>query len=179
MGKFLGAIALALFGTAAHAADGFYIGASLGKSSVDHLFGSDFNLDSSTASWKAIAGVRPIPVFAVEANYLDFGSRSRNFGIGTASANARAFAAYGVGFLPLPFFDVFAKAGAARWQLRGDMNGAGQLFAFDDHGTQFAYGGGVQANWGPFSARFEYDGFQIRNTDGLKMYTLGATWTFL
>ena len=179
MRKLLWASVLVLAGPAVHAADGFYVGASVGKSNVDDLFGSGFSLDPKGASWKAIAGFRPIPVFAIEANYLDFGSESRNFGLGTASANAKAFAAYGVGFLPLPFFDAFAKAGAARWQLNGNFASEGQLFAFDDRGTQFAYGAGLQANWGAFSARFEYDGFQIRNTNGLNMYTLGAIWTFL
>jgi OOP family OmpA-OmpF porin len=179
MRKILLAAVLVLAGTAVHAADGFYVGASVGKSNLDNIFGSGFNLDPKSASWKAIVGFRPIDMFAVEANYLDFGSESRDFGIGTASANAKAFAAYGVGLLPLPFFDAFAKAGVARWQLNGNMAGGGQLFAFDDRGTQFAYGAGLQANWGPFAARFEYDGFQIRHTDGLNMYTLGAIWTFL
>ncbi|MDP9110601.1 MAG: hypothetical protein M3M96_03080, partial [Candidatus Eremiobacteraeota bacterium] len=123
MRKFAAALVLILAAPAVYAADGFYVGASVGKSNIDNLFGSGFSLDR--AAWKAIAGFRPIPVFAVEANYLDFGSESRDFGIGTASANAKAFAAYGVGLLPLPFFDAFAKAGVARWKLNGSIGGAG------------------------------------------------------
>jgi hypothetical protein len=44
-------------------------------------------------------------------------------------ADAKAFAGYGVGFLPLPvpFFDLFAKAGVARWELSGSQNAAGQI----------------------------------------------------
>jgi OOP family OmpA-OmpF porin len=179
MRKILLAAALGLIATAAHAADGLYVGAGVGKSNLDNLFGSGFSLDSNNASWKAIVGFRPIDWFAIEANYMDFGSDRRNFGLGTASANAKAFGAYGVAFLPIPFFDVFAKAGLTRWQLDGNMAGGGQIFAFNDHGTEFAYGGGSQVNFGAFAARFEYDAFGVRHTDGLSMYTVAAIWTFL
>jgi hypothetical protein len=173
----LAALVLAVSGV--QAADGIYVGASIGKSNLDNIYSSGFNLDPDQVSWKVIAGFRPIDFFAVEANYIDIGSEHRPFGLGTGDADAKAFAAYGVGFLPIPYFDVFGKLGVARWQLRGDLASEGQLFGFDDHGTQVAYGAGAQANWGPFSARFEYDGFRMRNTDGLNMYSIGAIWTFL
>jgi OmpA-OmpF porin, OOP family len=179
MRKLLLAAALVFAGTAAHAADGFYVGASVGKSDLEDIEDSGFSLHSNDASWKAIVGFRPIDVFAVEANYMDFGRDSRDFGIGTASANAKAFAVYGMGLLPLPFFDLFAKVGVARWQLNGNFTGAGQLFAFDDRGTQIAYGAGWQANYGALAARFEYEGFEVKNSNGLSMYSLGVIWTFL
>jgi OOP family OmpA-OmpF porin len=179
MRKILLAAALLLVGTAAHAADGLYVGAGIGKSNLDNLFGSGFSLDSHGASWKAIVGFRPLDYFAIEANYMDFGSERRNFGIGTANARAKAVGAYAVAYLPIPFFDVFAKAGAVRWQLDGSTTGAGQLFSFNDRGTQIGYGLGSQVNFGAFAARFEYDGFGVRNTDGLAMYTVDAIWTFL
>jgi Outer membrane protein beta-barrel domain len=177
--KILLATALVLMATAAHAADGLYVGAGAGKSNLDDLFGSGFSLESGNVSWKGILGFRPIDWFSVEANYMDFGSERRPFGLGTANASAKAFGAYGVAFLPIPFFDVFAKAGLARWQLDGNMSGGGQLFAFNDHGTEFAYGGGSQVNFGAFAARFEYDAFGVRHTDGLGMYSVDAIWTFL
>ena len=179
MRKFLLAGVLVLAATAVQAADGVYVGAGIGKSNLDNVFGDGFNLDSNGVSWKALVGFRPIDFFAVEANYLDLGDQTKAYGIGTQSANAKAFGAYAVGILPLPYLDFFAKLGAARWQLDGSISGAGQFFAFDNHGTQFAYGSGAQANWGSFSVRFEYDGFQIRNTDGLAMYSIDAIWTFL
>lgn len=170
--------ALVLAGSAASAADGIYVGAGVGRAYVNNIYDSNFNLEPNDASWIAIAGFRPIDYFGVEANYIDIGNQHKPFGLGSASADSKAFAAYGVGYLPIPYFDVYGKAGLARWQLKGDIQGAGQLFAFDDHGTQFAYGAGAQANWGAFSARFEYDGFRMRNTDGLNMYTIDAIWTF-
>jgi hypothetical protein len=179
MRRLLLAGVVVLAGTAVHAADGVYVGAGIGKSNLNNVFGDGFDLDSNGVSWKALVGFRPIDFFAVEANYLDLGNQTKNFGPGVQSANAKAFAAYAMGILPLPYLDFFAKLGAARWQLDGSISGSGQFFAFDNHGTQLAYGSGVQANWGSFSARFEYDGFQIRNTDGLSMYSVDAIWTFL
>src|SRR5665213_1225027 len=177
MRKILLAAVLLLIGTAAQATDGVYLGAGVGDSSLDDVFDSGFSLRSHDVSWKALVGFRPVDFFGVEANYMDFGGERRNFGLGTMSANANAFGAYAVAYLPVPFFDLFAKAGAARWQLRGNSFAEGQQFSFNDHGTDFAYGGGAQANFGPFSARFEYDGFQVRNTNGLSMYTVDAIWT--
>lgn len=181
MRKLLVAAALFLAGTAAQASDGFYVGAGVGKSNVDDIMGSTFSLDSNTASWKAIVGFRPIDLFAVEANYMDFGSRSRPFGIGTAAASAKAVALYGMGFipLPLPYLDFFGKLGVADPQLKGNFIGAGQHFYYNDQQVQLAYGAGAQANWGALAARIEYDGFDVRQTNGLSMYTADLIWTFL
>jgi hypothetical protein len=180
MRKFLLAAAFVVAGAAAHATDGVYVGAGVGQANVDNIFDSGFSLHSHDPAWKAAAGFRPIDWLAVEANYFNFGSQSRNFGIGSASADAKAFAAYAVALLPVPpMFDLYGKAGLARWQLNGNIKGGGQLFTFDDRGTQVAYGGGLQANFGPFAARFEYDGFDVRHTDGIAMYSVGVIWTFL
>jgi len=181
MQKLLVAAVLLLAGSAAHAADGFYVGAGVARSNLDDIMGSTFSLDSNNVSWKALVGFRPIDFFAVEANYMDFGNRSGRFGVGTAAANAKAVALYGMGFIPLgvPFLDFFAKAGVAHPELKGNFIGAGQHFYYDDQQAQLAYGAGAQANWGPVSARFEYDGFDVRRTNGLSMYTADLIWTFL
>jgi hypothetical protein len=177
----LPALTLALMGTAAQAADnGFYLGAGVSKAKVKDIFGSGSNLDIDNTAWKIIAGFRPIDLFAVEANYMDLGSESRSFGIGTAHADAKAFSAHALLFLPIPvpFLDVYGKAGLARWDLKGNTSGAA-LVRFDDKGTEFAWGGGAQVSFKSLSARLEYDRFDIKNTDGVNLYTLGVTWTFL
>jgi len=66
-----------LFGAgAAHAADDLtvYLGAGITRDKLSdiQITGSDLN----TTSWKALVGVRPLSVFAVEADYLDLGSQS-------------------------------------------------------------------------------------------------------
>lgn len=179
MRMFLPALILALTGTAAQAADnGFYLGAGVSKSKVDSIFDSNLNIDDT--AYKIIAGFRPIDLLAVEANYMDLGSERRSFGLGDAKAEAKAFSAYALGFLPIPvpFLDLYGKVGVARWDLKGTTSTT-SLIRFDNKGTEFAWGAGAQVHFGSLAARLEYDNFDIDNTDGVDAYTLGVTWTFL
>jgi opacity protein-like surface antigen len=168
-------------GTAQAAESGLYVGAGVVKAKVDNIFDSRASLNIDNTAWKAILGFKfPLIPLGVEANYVDLGSESRSFGVASAHADAKAFAAYAVGYLPLPLpiIDVYGKAGVARWQLNGRTSGPA-LFSADDNGTEFAYGGGVQAHFSKLAARLEYERFDIKNTDGAKLWTLGVTWTFL
>ena len=97
---------------------------------------------------------------------------------GVSCDDAEAYAAYAVGLLPLPFVDLYAKAGVARWET--DVRTTGLLPASrDDSGTEFAWGAGVQARLGSLAARLEYERFDVAGTDGAKLLSLGLTWTFL
>jgi Outer membrane protein beta-barrel domain len=180
MRMLLPALTLALVGSVAQAADnGFYLGAGVSKAKLDNVFGANA-LDLNNTGWKAIAGIRPLDFFAVEANYMDLGSETRSAGLASARADAKAFGAYAVGFLPIPvpFLDVYGKAGVARWKVDASTSGIA-LVRFDDKGTEFAWGAGTQLRFGSLAARLEYDNFNVRNTDGVDLYTLGLTWTFL
>jgi OmpA-OmpF porin, OOP family len=178
MRMLVSALILGLAGTAAQAADnGFYLGGGVSQAQIDDVVDSDLDLDDT--AWKVIAGFRIINLVAVEANYMDLGSERREFGPIVAQADAKAISAHALLFLPIPvpFLDVYGKAGLARWELDGDISGS--TFRLDEDGTEFAWGGGAQFNFGSFSARLEYDNFDIENTDGVDLYTLAATWTFL
>lgn len=172
---------LALAAATAHAdAPALYVGAGVTQARLDNIFESGHDLDLHNTAWKAFAGFRPISPIAIEADYMDLGSRTRRFGFGSdAHADAKAFAAYAVGFLPLPLplLDIYGKAGAARWELNGHTNPS--LFALDDHGTDFAWGAGAQLHFGQLGARLEYEQFNVRNTDGVKAVTLGVSFNFL
>lgn len=172
-------LALSLAGaTAAQAAEkGFYLGGGISKAKVGDVF--DTGLDLDDTAWKAIAGFRPLDLVSVEASYMDLGSERRSFGPVIANADAKAFAAHALLFLPIPvpFLGVYGKAGFARWDLDGDVSS--NIARFDKSGTEFAWGAGAQFSFGRLSARVEYDNFDIANTDGVDLYTVGATWTFL
>jgi opacity protein-like surface antigen len=177
--------ALALAATSAYA-DGpsVYIGAGIAEARADNdNFDGDRNRDIDHAGWKVLAGFRPIPPVAIEADYMGLGHLSRdsrdfNFD-GRDDTNANAFAGYVVGFLPLPvpYLDVFGKAGVARWRFDGHTNSS--FFAIDDHGTDFAWGGGAQVHYGSFGVRLEYEQFNVRNTDGVKLLTLDVLFRIL
>ena len=74
-------------------------------------------------AWKVIAGIRPISIIGVELEYIDFGHPSNpydpnNSNVTGCDSHPRAAVLFAVGYLPLPipFIDIFAKAGVARLQ---------------------------------------------------------------
>jgi len=151
--RILIAVGTMLATAAAHADTGMYVGAGVGRSNVSDIYhtagevsgsGGFYHIDNATA-WKAILGWRPVSPFALEANYIDLGTDTYHWNNGQVSFSARATTLYGVGFLPLPFpnWDVYGKAGAARWELDGK-----RYFlpgTRTDEAAQFAWGGGCNS----------------------------------
>lgn len=159
-----------------------YFGGGLSKDQVHGIANAGVPFgDLNKTSWKLLAGVRPVRVFAIEADYTDLGNRTSTFINGVSDhADAKAFEGYGVGFLPLPvpWLDIFGKAGVARWRLNATQSTAGEFpsssfFALSDRGTQFAWGLGVQAQVPHLGARLEWERFEIPNTaNGAKVFSL-------
>jgi len=152
-----------------------YLGAGITRNSVKDIAStaSDFN----TTSWKLLAGFRPISMFAVEADYIDLGSQTTSFSNASAHLQYKAFTGYAVGFLPLPvpYVDVFAKIGLARWSSSGsNVALPGNFFSLSDSGTEFAWGIGAQAHMGKLGVRLEYESFSLPNTNGANVFSLDA-----
>ena len=97
---------LAGSGTAAAADNGFYLGAGLTQSRINDIGPS---IDFKDNSYKLIAGFRPLDHFAVEVNYIDLGKDSESLGPVSATVDGKAYAAFAVGYLPLPLVDLYAK----------------------------------------------------------------------
>jgi len=171
MRRLLLVIALALGASAAYADNGsFYIGAAISKDKLTNVFGTPL-ADIDGTSWKLFAGVRPINFFALEADYFDLGSRTTSL-----HSDAKAFAAYGVGFLPIPvpFLDVFGKAGVSRVKLNGSTVSPLPPVSLSTNGTEFAWGGGAQLHTGNVGARLEYERFVVPRTNGANVVSLGV-----
>ncbi|MGO9802222.1 MAG: outer membrane beta-barrel protein [Steroidobacteraceae bacterium] len=184
MRKFLVAIVLALGAGVAQADNGMlYVGAGLTNDNLRDIAATNSNLSST--NWKVWAGFRPISLFAIEADYIDLGSQNVTSMLadGTSSTHIdyKAFAGYAVGYLPIPvpYLDVFAKAGLARWTASGANStvigpGPASIFSLSDNGTEFAWGVGGQVHFGNFGARLEYEDFSIRNTGGANLVSLSV-----
>ena len=102
----------------------------------------------------------------------------------TNNVDTTVFAAFAVGFLPvpMPFLDLYAKAGLARWKLNGSTNDtpvAGSFFAFSTQGTEFAWGAGAQVHIGNIGGRLEYERFRIPNTDDARVFSLSVILSLL
>ena len=183
MRKLLLASLLVLFAGAAQADDdllGLYAGAGITRAKVEDIFHSNFNL--SNTSWKIYAGLHPTGFpFGVDVDYMDLGSADSGTFLGPAHADTKAFAAYAVGYLPIPVpdIDVYGKAGLARWSFNGSLPQQG-LLGLSENGTDFAWGVGGQVHFlGRFAVRIEYEHFNIREADDVQLYSLGVSYTIL
>jgi predicted porin len=155
---------------------GFYFGGGITQTRFDEDNFDVDAVDDEDNSWKAIAGYRFVPQFAVEGNYIDFGQATAPALIpGTAgfASEAKAFALYGVGFIPVPFVDLFLKAGAAQI----DAEQRGPTINREDDVTEFAYGAGAQARLGNLAIRAEYEKFDTDIVGDLDLISLSATFT--
>ena len=177
---------LALGASVARADNGFfYAGAGIVRNSLTGITDLGGLPDLKNTSWKAFAGVRPLNWLAAEADYIDLGSgnstATTNAGNVNSHTDGTAFAAYAVGFLPipLPIVDVYGKAGLARWKLNGNVGGnAGSLGSLSTNGTEFAWGIGVQAHISMIGARLEYENFNVPNTSGASVASLSVFVNF-
>jgi len=197
----LGVLGACALGATARADNllGLYVGAGVGESDVrsDHGYNPYDGDDSAHhTAFKGIVGIRPIPFVGAEAEYIDFGHPSSGDAYSDYGSNfsrdshPKAGVLYGVGYLPLPFLDVFAKVGVARLETRvneytGDeCSGAGAnascapLYSRTNQWeTKTAYGAGVQGKFFNLGVRAEYE--RISSTFGdPDAFTVSATWTF-
>jgi opacity protein-like surface antigen len=177
---------------------GFYVGAGVGASNIGsdgYGYDGNYAYNHDETAWKLIAGVRPIAPVGAELEYIDFGRAddSPNYGyngyqFNELSTASKATALFAVGYLPLPipFLDIYGKAGVARLQQDSTTyyDACGQTgcvgteaYRNDDWSTDFAYGVGVQTKWLGLAVRAEYERIDAsgRDPDAL---TVSATWTF-
>ena len=113
MRRLLLVIVLALGAGVAEADNGLvYLGAGVTSNKLSDIVvkGTAFP-DLNKTSWKVFAGFRAINAFAVEADYFDLGSNTAEGACtvccmaacrGVFQSDAQAFAAYALGFLPIP-----------------------------------------------------------------------------
>jgi outer membrane protein with beta-barrel domain len=172
-------LALAAASSARADDDFVFLGAGIARNSIKDITATNSDLNST--SWKAFAGLRPINLFAVEADYIDLGSQTSSFLGNTVHLQYEAFAGYAVGFVPLPvpYLDVFGKIGLARWSSSGsNASVPNGFFSLSENGTEFAWGIGTQVHFGSVGARLEYESFNIPNTEGANVVSLEVMFLF-
>jgi Outer membrane protein beta-barrel domain len=168
---------------------GLYVGAGVGQSSVrsdDYDFGYREHFSDHHFAWKGIIGIRPISLVGAEFEYIDFGhpgGDSDDYYYDAYSGpdtHPRAAALFAVGYLPipLPFIDIYGKAGVARLHMNVDRYaGDGGTYRTTVNDTDFAYGAGVQSKIYGLTLRAEYERINSSYGDP-DMVSVSATWTF-
>ena len=148
---------------------------------MDDIFGPDSDLHIHDTSWKAFMGFKfPLLPVGIEAEYADFGSNTHNSGFIQGHADAKAFSAFAVGWLPIPFpnLDLFGKVGAARWQLDGGTVHPA-LFELDDRGRNSPGASGPSCTSRTWRYGSNTRASTSRNTSGARLYGLSAAYYFL
>jgi hypothetical protein len=160
---------------AEEATKGFYIGAAAGQARFDDKFSIN-DLDREDTSWKALVGWRFADQFSLEGSYVDFGESTAPgaLGINPFAQEAKAWMLQGVGYIAIPYIDLFAKVGVARIESQG--RGA-NLPGVRDRTNEFAYGWGAQWRWRSLAIRGEYERFDADVIGDLNLLSLGVTYT--
>lgn len=153
---------------------GFYIGASVGQTSVEDNFDSSFNVKDDDNGHKIFFGYNfglvPFLDLAVEADYREYGKFGNNV-INTEVTSSEIFGVVGFNF---GLIGVFGKLGYSDT----DLESAAGSINVDDSESATAYGIGAKMNFGSFGIRVEYEELDLDAVDDLNMISVGATYTF-
>ena len=158
----------------AHAATGFYAGATLGQARDDMAGLSK----SSDTDYSLLAGYKFNANFSLEANYADYGKLTDYMG---RSAKNSSFGLYAVGYLPIPAISealsLYGKLGLAQAHTTTDLSGSSNR-------NRFAYGAGIQyAVASNIDLRAGYDRVSVGNgtnvaQSNINSYSVGAIYHF-
>lgn len=168
---------------------GFYLGAGIGKASVDPLkfyptLGD--NVENDDLGYKVYGGYRFLKFLAVEAGYTNFGNlqfaeRNVQGWQEIVDLSVKGWDAFVVGILPVSnVVDIYGKLGIMAWDttitstLREEIH-----YTESSTGTDTAYGIGAGFWVGPnVTLRAEAEWFKIGDYDTVPLYTFNVTYTF-
>jgi hypothetical protein len=177
------ALALSIGAHQADAADGLYLGAGLGASTVKDDFNSS-TFESEDLAYKAFIGWRfnqfPVIDLAVEGAYTNLGKPSQTLPPSTGAVaqdveyKLHGPSLAGLLILPLGPLDLYVKGGLMAWKLERSVDGA----AVSRSGTDGFYGVGAGFYLWKLAFRAEYERFQIKDVDRVEMLSLSMLLQF-
>lgn len=163
------ALALLLVAPAANAG-GFFIGAAALQTGVEV---DSESFDDDDNGFKVFGGYRLSDHFGVEVAYAENGS-PEDVGV---EFDVTSLSAFAVGTLTIgERFELFAKAGAYRWDV--DLSG---LVDGSDDDIEAAFGAGAKFKLGgKFALRLEYEVFEVESAidADVDVLSVGGEWRF-
>jgi len=175
-------VGFALAGAAQAGSFGPYAGAGYGEFRYERTYevpGEILRLEEKEDAWKVYAGFRFLPFLGAEGAYADLGEVEARGTAGEVRARARSMLASLIAFAPVGRMEVFAKVGAAAWEVDTQLAGAdGSAIQQAREGTNATYGGGVHmAVMEDLFVRAEWERVDFDNADG-EFWTAGLMYTF-
>ncbi len=170
---------LALSPLTAFADDGFYVGGSVGSSSLSNDF-DGFEVDADSTAFRLIAGWQFNDFFSLEGGYHNFGELEQSFDdngeLVDISLKADGFTLGGTGSIPLgEKFALFGRAGAFFWDGDAVINDITQARPED---TNLYYGGGAKfAITERLSLVGDWTRYELEDTES-DVISLGVTFSF-
>lgn len=148
---------------------GWYLGASIGQSTVDiEGCGGGITCDDKDTAWRILGGYQINRNFGVELGFHQFGDASATAPGERVDFEANAFELLGVGRIPLTNnFALYGKAGF----YRGEAKASGNTILFGpidikETTTDLTYGFGVQYSFNPqLSIRAEWQSYPNMGDD--------------
>ncbi len=172
----------------AQAADsGFYLGGSIGQSTLK--VPSDVTdipvFDENDTGYKFFGGYNlnlALINLGIEGGYTNFGKPSFALDSDTSlSIDADGWSVWGLGGINIGPVDVFAKVGTISWDASLNISGIDPGFGIgdlSDSGTDVGYGLGARISLGSLSIRGEWEAFDIEDTDDVFLFSVGLAWQF-
>jgi OOP family OmpA-OmpF porin len=159
-------------------AQGYYLGAGIGNtfysSEVQDAVNQAQKISENSTAWKLFAGYHINEFLGVEGGYRSFGTISSDISDVTYESKTAGWDVEALGLYQISLIDVFGKVGAmfsSTDQSAGDENK-------DDNTTNFLWGIGVGAHFGPFGARLEWESIVVDGPTNLSMVSLSGTYGF-
>ncbi|MCH5375419.1 MAG: outer membrane beta-barrel protein [Planctomycetes bacterium] len=174
---------LLLVSGTATADSGFYVGGSVGNTTLqteitDPVGGGNFTFDESDFSWKAFGGYNfdlPVIDLGIEGGYRSLGGPSATIASESYGIDITAWDVFGVAGFDLGPLTVFGKLGIISWD--ADLTVSG-LDAGSEDDQDTAYGVGASFNLGSLQLRAEYEMFDVSDVEDLYMLSAGFVYTF-
>jgi len=159
----------------------FFVGGSIGQSSVEtNVLDIDTSIDFSgeDTGYKLFGGYALGRHLTFEVAVFDLGTVSDSvFGFDVSSEVYGADAAMTAGVNLFKVANAYIKGGFAWWDVKAQFDSGGPM-RFRDTGTDVMWGVGVRFNVGPIFIRGEYEVFELENADEVSLASIGVAYRF-
>jgi opacity protein-like surface antigen len=171
-------IAIMIFIASSAFAQGIYVGAGIGNTFFSSEFDDAVNqvqeISENSTAWKIFAGIQLQKFIGIEAGYRSFGTISSDVSDVTYESKTEGWDIEAVGVYQISIIDLFGKAGV---MFSSTDESAGDE-STDDSNTNFLWGLGVGAHFGPIGARLEWESIAVDGPTNLSMVSLSGTFGF-